>query len=136
LLNLLVNANKFTEGGKISVFVRTLVNQRPHKLKFVVKDEGIGVKPEDFKKLFVPFESIEYGQNLNPNGTGLGLSICKRILNEIDCTIELLESKTEGENKGSVFTFIIPMQKCCLKASRPNRDRKLISENKRKKLKQ
>jgi K+-sensing histidine kinase KdpD len=53
---------------------------------------------------------------LNPNGTGLGLSICKRILNEIDCSIELLESKTEGENKGSTFSFMIPLQRCHLKA--------------------
>ena len=59
----------------------------------------------------MPFESIQYGQNLNPNGTGLCLSICKRILNEIDCSIELQESWTEGPNKGSLFSFRIPMKK-------------------------
>jgi signal transduction histidine kinase len=54
-----------------------------------VKDQGIGVKEEDKEKLFVPFESVKHGQQLNPFGTGLGLSICKRILNEIDCSISL-----------------------------------------------
>jgi signal transduction histidine kinase len=68
-----------------------------------VKDKGIGVKEEDIHKLFVPFESIKHGQNLNRCGTGLGLSICKRILNEIGCSIELVESTTVGDDRGSTF---------------------------------
>jgi nitrogen-specific signal transduction histidine kinase len=37
------------------------------------------------------------------NGTGLGLSICKRMLNEIECSIELVESEIDGPKKGSTF---------------------------------
>jgi signal transduction histidine kinase len=69
------------------------------------------LKEEDKDKLFVPFESIKYGRKLNPSGTGLGLSICKSILNEINCSIQLLESETVGPNKGSTFSFDMPWEK-------------------------
>jgi signal transduction histidine kinase len=47
----------------------------------MVSDEGIGIKKEDWPKLFKPFSKLEEGNLYNPNGIGLGLSICKDILN-------------------------------------------------------
>jgi signal transduction histidine kinase len=57
-----------------------------------VKDEGIGIKESDRGKLFLPFENIRNGQDLNPFGTGIGLSICHNMLSAIRCTIELESS--------------------------------------------
>ena len=59
LLNLLVNANKFTKDGKISV--KCEMDQLKHFVTIRVKDEGIGIRDEDKDKLFVPFENIEHG---------------------------------------------------------------------------
>jgi signal transduction histidine kinase len=105
---LLVNANKFTQGGCISVYCKTSYD----KLKVQVSDQGIGVKKEDQDKLFMPFDSIAFGQDLNPRGSGLGLSICKNMLNEIGCKIKLVKSQLVGPDKGSTFQFSIPVKKC------------------------
>jgi two-component system, sensor histidine kinase len=86
LLNLLINANKFTQGGSITVYC----SKSGEKLKILVKDDGIGIKEQDQDKLFVPFDSNKNNEFVNPGGTGLGLSICKTILNEIGCKIELV----------------------------------------------
>ena len=63
------------------------IQQNAKFVKISVKDEGIGIKEEDKKKLFVPFELLEHGRDLNPSGTGIGLSICHRMLTSIGCSI-------------------------------------------------
>ena len=105
MLNLLVNACKFTKDASISVFCE--INDNKDLITIKVKDEGIGIKEEDRSKLFIPFENIEYGSDLNPSGTGLGLSICYRMLMSLGCTIRLDESFTNGPNRGSTFSFTI-----------------------------
>jgi anti-sigma regulatory factor (Ser/Thr protein kinase) len=103
LLNLLTNANKFTKDGTITVFCST--SRSSKQLIIKVKDEGIGIKEEDRNKLFLPFENMQNGSDMNPFGTGMGLSICHSMLDAIDCMIQLESTSVQRPYNGSVFTF-------------------------------
>ncbi|MBM4140068.1 MAG: hypothetical protein FJ242_01020 [Nitrospira sp.] len=75
-------------------------------IEITVEDTGIGIKPEDFDKIFQPFQQLEYALNKKYEGTGLGLALCKRI-------IELHKGRIWVESevgKGSKFTFVIPVR--------------------------
>ena len=72
LINLLVNAAKFTEKGEIMFGYKI----RGEELYFYVKDTGIGISLENQKKIFERFTKV----NTFIQGTGLGLSICKNIV--------------------------------------------------------
>ena len=85
MLNLLVNANKFSNNGEISVHCELIENS--NFIKISVRDRGIGIKDEDKEKLFVPFELLDDGIALNPSGTGIGLSSCQKMLTAIGCSI-------------------------------------------------
>jgi len=75
LINLLSNSVKFTNSGVISLYIY----ENNKKLFFEIKDSGIGIKKEDLKKIFLPFEQIKH-DDYNKNGTGLGLSITKELV--------------------------------------------------------
>ncbi|HAJ33640.1 MAG TPA: hypothetical protein DCK79_09790 [Candidatus Atribacteria bacterium] len=101
LLNLVNNAIKFTEEGKVEV----KAVEKDEKIEVIVKDTGIGIKKEDFHKLFQPFVQLEYIIT-EEGGTGLGLYLAKNLA-------QLLygEIKVESEyGKGSTFTFILPLK--------------------------
>ena len=101
--NLLNNAFKFTQQGKVS-FGYTLKDQL---LEFFVSDTGIGIPEEQTQRIFNRFFQIEnYGSKLN-EGTGLGLSICKAY-------VELLGGVIGVSSRlgyGSTFYFTIPYEK-------------------------
>ena len=102
--NVLTNAVKYTEKGGVTLRVSfEKANEEEIRLRFSVKDTGIGIKPEDIEKLYNPFERIEEKRNRTIEGTGLGMNITKRIL-------ELMESRLEVESvygEGSTFSFAI-----------------------------
>ncbi len=100
LLNLLSNAVKFTEEGYIKVSVK----KEGDKVIFSVKDTGIGIKKEDLKKLFTSFTQLENPLQKRYKGTGLGLTIAKEYVSLLGGDIYV---KSEGEGKGSVFSFYI-----------------------------
>jgi signal transduction histidine kinase len=99
--NLLLNAVKFTRsGGKISLSARAIGNV----VEIAVKDNGIGISPENFKKLFcIDCNMISYGTE-GEQGTGLGLILCKEFVEKNSGTIRV-ESE---EGIGSTFTVTIP----------------------------
>lgn len=101
LVNLLSNAIKFTEKG--SVTLRVQRNQ--HYLEFSVIDTGIGIKPEDQKKLFQPFQQIKNHLSRKHKGTGLGLALSRQLaqLHRGDITL------VSEEGKGSCFTLRLPI---------------------------
>jgi PAS domain S-box-containing protein len=102
LMNLISNAIKFTLSGEVRVSCHLDGNW----FALSVADTGIGIKPEDVKKLFVPFQQIESGLTRNYEGTGLGLSISKRLVTMLGGDI-----KVESEfGRGSTFTFRLPAQ--------------------------
>ena len=104
--NILTNAVKYTEKGSVTFGVTyEKIPDEPDSvtLKFSIKDTGIGIKPEDIKKLFSEFERIEEERNRNIEGTGLGMNITKRLLEMMNSSLKV--SSVYGE--GSTFSFNI-----------------------------
>jgi signal transduction histidine kinase len=77
LINLIGNALKFTPEGK-SIGVQ--LKKSPIHMIITIWDEGIGIDPQDIKKLFRPFSQIEPNLSNNIQGSGLGLYISKKII--------------------------------------------------------
>ena len=111
LINLLVNATKFTEKGEI-VFGYEV---RKDELYFYVKDTGVGISQENQKKIFERFTKL----NSFVQGTGLGLSICKNIISRMKGRIGV---ESEGEGKGCTFWFTIPYRPENLQEEKQNAD--------------
>ncbi|MGB5771689.1 MAG: GAF domain-containing sensor histidine kinase [Crocosphaera sp.] len=101
LLNLLSNAIKFTEKGTVTL----QVERTKKKLTFCVIDTGIGIKEEDQKKLFQPFQQINSTLSRKHKGTGLGLALSRKLaqLHEGDLTL------TSEYGRGSCFTLELPI---------------------------
>jgi PAS domain S-box-containing protein len=100
LANLINNAFKFTNKGKIS-FGYSL---KDDFLEFFVKDTGVGIQKEHQAKVFDRFYQVDSAVSRQYSGTGLGLSICKAYVELIGGRIWL--SSAPGE--GSTFNFTIP----------------------------
>lgn len=108
LNNLIGNAIKFTEVGKIEVHIESLRESDIEvALNFSIKDTGIGIEQRDLEKLFKSFSQVESSYTRRYSGTGLGLIISKRLVNLMDGTI-YVESK---KGIGSTFCFEICLDK-------------------------
>jgi signal transduction histidine kinase len=102
LLNLLGNAVKFTDQGKVELRVSSPSRQA---LQFSVSDSGIGI-PEDKRNLiFESFSKADSSNTRQHGGVGLGLTICKRLVDAMDGQI-WVESKA---GIGSTFHFSVPL---------------------------
>jgi len=101
LLNLLSNAIKFTEKGSISIEC----NIADKTLVTSITDTGIGIRDEDFEKLFKPFSQIDTGTTRAYEGTGLGLSICKKLVEKLGGTI----TGRSQIGTGSTFSVALPI---------------------------
>ena len=94
LINLLVNANKFTKEGSINLSLTTKDDGMAH---FAVTDTGCGIAPDKRESVFNRFEKI----NENAQGTGLGLSICRFIIERLGGKIWV----DPDYDKGARFCF-------------------------------
>jgi signal transduction histidine kinase/CheY-like chemotaxis protein len=105
LINLLSNAVKFTEaGGSVDLSVSEVLHIGGESVySFAISDTGIGIEPEQAKKLFTPFVQANAGTAKRYGGTGLGLVISKNIVEKMGGDIEL--DSVPGE--GSTFSFTI-----------------------------
>jgi hypothetical protein len=101
--NLLDNAIKFTEKGKIE-FGYALKN---NNIEFFVRDTGIGIDIENHKVIFDRFRKTDFNNNKMYDGVGLGLTICREFVKALGGNIWL--ESTIGN--GSTFYFIIPYKK-------------------------
>ena len=106
-MNILTNAVKYTETGSVTLAVtfRQLDAGRI-RLRFTVKDTGIGIKEEDMPKLCQAFERIEEARNATIEGTGLGMNITQRLLHLMDTQLEI----TSVYGQGSTFAFEVTQQ--------------------------
>jgi signal transduction histidine kinase len=104
LLNLMSNANKFTERGTISIDARQSQENGRDWVTIAVADTGIGMSAEQMGKLFQEFSQADASTTRKYGGTGLGLAISKRFCQMMDGDITV-ESEP---GKGSTFTIRLP----------------------------
>lgn len=103
IFNLLSNSAKFTnEGGSIE----TATWKKGKELFVCITDTGIGLKKEDLERIFGEFEQVDSSRGRKQTGTGLGLALSRRM---IELHGGKMWAESEGEGKGSCFTFSIPI---------------------------
>lgn len=119
LMNLLSNAFKFTQSGDIQLSIR-LQDEADRerrrssgtgedelcRLRFAVKDTGIGIAPEERRRLFRPFTQLEATATRRFAGTGMGLTIAQRLVKLLGGELELESTK----GVGSEFSFVLPLK--------------------------
>jgi PAS domain S-box-containing protein len=120
LLNLLSNAAKFTQNGKIAIGVERIKNEQLKMinqeessqilisnsdfLSFRVADTGIGMTKEQLQRVFQPFTQADASTTRNYGGTGLGLAISQRFCQMMGGSIEVNSSL----GAGTTFTVLLP----------------------------
>lgn len=105
LVNLLTNAIKFTPvNGHVALEVTTYAEQG--LIQISVRDTGIGIAPEDLKRLFQPFVQVDSSLNREFEGTGLGLALVQRLADIHGGSVQV-ESEV---GRGSCFTINLPWQ--------------------------
>lgn len=103
LMNITVNAVKFTETGSVRIEAKIKGSQ---SLEIKVTDTGIGIKEEDISRLFQPFQQIDMTLTKKFDGTGLGLHISQKLATLMGGHIS---AKSE-HGKGSEFSIILPLR--------------------------
>lgn len=106
LLNLTLNAVKFTDAGSIKIRVSGADDLRNDSVRFEVIDTGIGIKAEDQEQLFSEFTMVEASRSRNAGGTGLGLAICKTLVEAMGGEISVSSEIGAGSN----FSFHLPLE--------------------------
>ena len=106
ILNLLNNANKFTEAGKITVKLERLIKHEIEWLQLTVRDTGIGMNQEQLNKIFQSFTQADSSTTRRYGGTGLGLSISRHFCEMMGGCI-LAESEP---GKGTSFIVTLPKE--------------------------
>ena len=102
LLNLVSNALKFTERGRVGVLVR----KAPDGVEFSVEDTGIGISADVMPRLFSVFEQADASTTRRFGGTGLGLALCRQLV-----TLMRGQLRVDSvEGKGSRFAFTLPLR--------------------------
>lgn len=101
-MNILGNANKFTENGQIDLILMTEpAGNNKISLITTVADTGVGISEADVKKIFEPYYQGVISDEIDNLGAGLGLSLCKEIIELFDGEI----SVTSKLYKGTTMTF-------------------------------
>jgi CheY-like chemotaxis protein/two-component sensor histidine kinase len=105
LLNLLTNAIKFTEDGRVTLRALPVeLEGEELGVAFSIEDTGIGMSEEFMRKLFTPFEQEDRYIQRRYQGTGLGLSICHQLVTLMGGSITAASTPSVG----SVFTLTLP----------------------------
>jgi len=107
LLNLIGNAVKFTDQGKIDVDVVKLRDLDPDRVlyEFAVRDTGIGIGPDKIGTLFEPYKQADDSITRKYGGTGLGLPISKELIEKMGGEIRVYSE--EGQGSRFIFTLVL-----------------------------
>jgi len=102
LMNLLSNAVKFTQEGEIELEVQyEEINQDKSRMRFLIKDTGIGIKPENRERIFEAFSQEDNSTTRKYGGTGLGIPITDNLLQLMNSKLKI-KDRPEG---GTIFYF-------------------------------
>jgi signal transduction histidine kinase len=104
LLNLMSNANKFTEKGTVTIAAHQKQENGRDWITLSVADTGIGMTPEQMSKLFQEFSQASSATASKYGGTGLGLTISRRFCQMMGGNITV----ESAPGKGSTFTIRLP----------------------------
>ncbi len=104
VVNLVDNAMKYS-AKKISV---SLKDGEGNKVRLIVTDDGMGLRPEDISRIFTKFIRTTEAQKLDPNGMGLGLYFVKRVVKDHGGKVW---AESSGLGKGSTFIVELPVKK-------------------------
>jgi len=107
--NLLDNAVKFSEDPAIVTIGMRVMEKSSSEatIEIYVKDNGIGIAPAHFQKIFEPFTQVDASQTRQYDGAGIGLSVCRQILSAMEGKIRV-ESKL---GSGSTFYFTVAFKR-------------------------
>lgn len=105
LAQLLINAVKFTQKGKIEVSVRTVPHRGGESVEIAVADTGIGIDEKDYAVIFEEFRQLDGSSTRQYGGTGMGLSLCQKLARALGGDINV----TSELGIGSVFRLLLPL---------------------------
>jgi signal transduction histidine kinase len=105
LAQLLTNAVKFTQKGKIEVSVRTVPNRGGESVEIAVADTGIGIEKKNYEVIFEEFRQLDGSSTRAYGGTGVGLSLCQKLARALGGNL----SVTSELGIGSVFRLLLPL---------------------------
>jgi signal transduction histidine kinase len=105
LAELLTNAVKFTERGKIEVSVRTIARDETSSVEIAIADTGIGIDERHREIIFDDFRQLDGSSTRKYGGTGLGLSLCRKLAGALGGQIRV----TSEVGMGSVFSLLLPL---------------------------
>lgn len=108
LLNLVSNANKFTEGGEIAIELDR--DGTTGRYRISVRDAGVGIAPANLDRIFQDFVTIDQSYERTSGGTGLGLGIVRRLVRKLDGALSVQSEL----GKGSTFTVELPLHEAAL----------------------
>jgi protein-histidine pros-kinase len=109
LVNLIDNALKYTNEGKITVVLAVSpVDFQP--LRIDITDTGVGIPPEQLQDIFEPFFQVPIEGQPHSRGTGLGLSICRSLCDLLGYRLEVRSEPS----KGSTFSVVLVDESACV----------------------
>jgi signal transduction histidine kinase len=106
LVQLLTNALKFTEKGRIDLSIRKRCDGGDECVEIAVADTGIGIKREDQEIIFDDFRQVDGSSTRRYGGTGLGLGLCKKLAAALGGEIRV----SSEVGVGSVFSLLLPVK--------------------------
>jgi two-component system phosphate regulon sensor histidine kinase PhoR len=113
MINLIENAAKYSnEGSKI--IIKTDFSSNPDYISIKIIDEGIGIKKEDFDKIFTKFSRLDNPLTRKVQGSGLGLYISKTLINKMNGDI-----KVQSNENGTIFEVLLPVENLEKQAIKP-----------------
>jgi len=111
LLNIGYNAVKFTERGEVVVAIEMVEREpRSARLRFEVRDTGIGMTPDEMQHLFQPFSQGDSSTSRRYGGTGLGLSISRHLVRRMGGDIEVQSTPGRGSRFHFTLNFELPSE--------------------------
>lgn len=99
LVNLLSNAIKFTERGEVTLAISTVdAGAERVRVRFSVRDTGIGIAPDALVRIFDAFEQVDSGLGRRYGGTGLGTTIAKGLAEQMEGSIQAESQPGQGSH--------------------------------------